>query len=62
MKIYNKGTAAWRRKFKKGTAAFSRRKTTQAFQRAAEARREKERNMNGRKHPHPRPARTIRRA
>ena len=61
MKIYKKGTAAWRRKFKKGTAAYYRLKRTQRFQRLAAARLKKERDMNGRKRLHPERKRTIRR-
>lgn len=62
MKTWQKGTAKWRRKFKKGTAAYDRRKRTQHFQRLAAAKPKKERDTNGRKYLHPERHRRIVRA
>lgn len=59
MKTWQKGTAKWRRKFKKGTAAHDRRKRTQYFQRLAAAKPKKERDTNGRKYLHPERHRRI---
>ena len=62
MKTWQKGTAKWRRKFKKGTATYDRRKRTQYFQRLAAAKPKKERDTNGRKYPRPERRRKIVRA